>query len=1289
VSGLNAAQRAVLERLIVRARSVLEQDLEAQAEGRYGINRDGTIEDEAALHLDPSALADRREIVAIVEHLRIEGETAAGAVARLIREAAFTHLNRLVAIRVAEAMALVPPSLAEGRASRGFREVLETAPLVASDETGGYWTYLRLCGDEMAGDAPVLFDPRNPLLTLSPGVGALDDLVTLFSDSAAREIWTASDTFGWAYQFFNTGDERRQMREESSAPRNSRELAVRNQFFTPRYVVDFLVQNTLGRRLLEAQLDSPLLDALPLLVDPPTEQGEPLSLDEVRVLDPACGSGHFLLGCYDLLERAWQLQGVQPADAAPLIVPSLWGIDIDPRCAQVASAAIVFRARRHCRDLPLPRPNVITARALPDGSESWEHLLASLPADRRGLVQRMREALARAPMLGPLLKVEEQLAAEIRRHFTGSDVADGTLAEGIAPDAFGEVESEVLDVLQRAADAASSTVAERLLAAEAGDAIRFVDAMRQRYDAVLMNPPFGAPVPDTKVYLQAAYPWISTRTHDLFCTFVGRGIELCRSGGYVGALTTRAGLFLSSYERWRREVFLANRPVALADLGHGVMEQALVEAAAYAMRSESKPNESPGTFIRLLRESDRGIALHDAITSTRSGSDDPRVFRVSPSAFEDVPGARIAYWAGASLLRLFADLPALEGNGRLVRRGLQTGDDFRFLRASWEVDASRIAGTRAETEVGKRWAAISKGGEYSPFWSDLHLVADWKFDGQEVRAFSKAIVPSPQHYFRAGLTWPRRTNSGFGIRLLPAGAIFSDKGPGVIADVADLVLLLGWLSSRLVRGCIEAMVAAGEEATSGGASRSYETGLVQQVPWVGDAISDRAKDVVRQKTLEITRLRAEIDEIDETTRRFLAPRAVPSQGQTMADALMYSIGSQDQSFVRILENVLAVENEFVRALSLDDDAVQYLNEEVGTQPASYSDEHLDESEFARLYQTRIDAVIDEVVAHKGGSRAIANLTFFADRRLEVLSHTFECHPRALVHARDRLNLMPPEEPRRAADELFSYLVGVAFGRWDVRIGRDRTVAPPLPDVLDPLPVYPPGMLARADKAMIQDLPADYPLRLPPAGILLDEAGHEWDVEAAFLAAATALFVDPESVCAEILQILRARSIRDHLRRGFFKDHIARYSKSRRKAPIYWPLTVPSRNWGVWIYAPRLSREMLFAVAGEVARREALAAEAIRHLEAERDAGGSGRSAREVTEALAGEETLAEEFRTFRAEADRIAGLGWEPDLDDGIILCAAPLASLFHAWPDAGKEREQIRKGEYPWATVSRWKDAI
>ncbi len=247
-TGLDSAQRSQLERLVTRARAVLEADLGAQAEGRFGIHVDGTIEDEHALPDDPSDRATRRDLVAIIDHVRSLGESQPQAVARLLREAAFTHLNRLLAIRIAEAIGLLPESLANGRQSRGFKDLGEIMPILGDD----YWGYLLLCGDELAADAPALFDPRNPLLALAPSTPALQELVALLGDPQGTHLWLAPDTLGWGYQFFNTGDERRLMREGAAAPRTSRELAVRNQFFTPRYVVDFLVQNTLGRRLIEA-----------------------------------------------------------------------------------------------------------------------------------------------------------------------------------------------------------------------------------------------------------------------------------------------------------------------------------------------------------------------------------------------------------------------------------------------------------------------------------------------------------------------------------------------------------------------------------------------------------------------------------------------------------------------------------------------------------------------------------------------------------------------------------------------------------------------------------------------------------------------------------------------------------------------------------------------------------------------------------------------------------------------------------------------------------------------------
>lgn len=267
------------------------------------------------------------------------------------------------------------------------------------------------------------------------------------------------------------------------------------------------------------------------------------------MLDPACGSGHFLLGCYDLLERAWALRGLDPAGAAPRIVASLWGVDIDARCAQIASVAIVLRARRHCRTRSLPRPNIVTARPLPT------EMPDELDPDLRRLVNVIADALAQAPVLGVLLKGEERISSEVRGMVFGAGA--GVLQ--LSDDAFEEAEHRLLATLQQLADSTTATAGERLFAAEAGDAVRLLDVCRTRFDAVLMNPPFGEPVPATKPYLRTAYSWLPAKDTNLLAAFVGRGLELCKPDGYLGAITSRAGMFLTTFTDWRTQVFLDTR----------------------------------------------------------------------------------------------------------------------------------------------------------------------------------------------------------------------------------------------------------------------------------------------------------------------------------------------------------------------------------------------------------------------------------------------------------------------------------------------------------------------------------------------------------------------------------------------------------------------------------------------------------------------------------------------------------------------------------------------------------
>lgn len=1286
---LDHQARNALDRFIQQARRLLESDLAREAEGRYGIHADdGEIEEEENLHLHPTDLAARRDIVAVLEFLRREEGSNATAAGRLIREAAFTHLNRLIAIRIAEAVGLLPESMAEGPSSSGFKELLEVAPLLAHEKSGGYWLYLQLCGDELAADLPQLFDPRNPLLRLEPSAAAFDNVTALVRGTELQGVWDAPDALGWAYQFFNTGDERRAMRDESASPRTSRELAVRNQFFTPRYVVDFLVHNSLGRRLMEAKPSPELLERLPMLIDPPSEATTSLELGDVRVLDPACGSGHFLLGAYDLLEAAWALEGVPAHEAAPRILQSLWGIDIDSRCAQVAAAALVFRARRHSKEVDLPRPNIITARPLPEPSAGWAETLSTLPADRRQLLASIRDALEQVSVLGSLLKVEELLANEIKTRVAEADDDPSTLfgSTGMAHDAFGKAEAEVLDLLQQIADSSTSGPADRLFVAEAQDAIRFVEAMRQRYDAVLMNPPFGEPVADTKQYLRAAYPWIPTRDYNLLAAFVGRGLELCKPAGRMGAITSRAGLFQVTFERWREEVFLSHRVIAVADLGYGVMEQAMVEAAAYVIGAEPAKPSDASTFVRLLRDRDREGALTDVLQSLSAGRADKRVFRLSQSEFEVVPSKPMAYWMSDSIRRLFRELPQIEGAAADARVGLQSGDDFRFVRAMWEVDPRRV-GTSLEECATRRWAPLAKGGEYSPYWADINLVIDWLDDGKRVREYTGSAVRNSQYYFQRGLTWPDRATT-LAPRILPQGCIFSHVGMGLF-PYNDPIVVLTWLNSRLARALADLMV-SGREESRGVGSPHYYVGVVQRVPWPSD-LDDAVRTKLRNLGEMLVKFRRAPDAFDETTRSFIAPSIVQLRQNSLEAAAIDDFATSAPRIVDAIDTAHEIDMLLIDALGVSDESAEFLDEESPVSAAAFPAIDLDDGQrvdLTRLASLTMSDLVKEAVERCGGSRSVVAKSYIADRRIELIAQILRRHPSAVLSALVDSKYMSHGEPTRSAIALFSYVVGCAFGRWDVRPARSQQDVKDVKDPFGPVPPCAPGALAGADGYPAIAAPEDYALGLPPNRLLLDEPGHQWDLLKCADAVIEQVFDDRDSITVELARILGRASLREYLRRDFFNNHLAQYTESRRKAPIYWPLSVPSGKWTAWVYAPTISRETLYAVASEALRRENLATAEIGRLEQEQATGG-GRGARALDRALDAERTLGEEVRRFREEAERIASLGWEPDLDDGIVLCAAPLADLIPQWREPAQYRKQLRAGQYEWATVSRWAQVL
>ncbi|NDY41596.1 BREX-1 system adenine-specific DNA-methyltransferase PglX [Dissulfurirhabdus thermomarina] len=1317
--------RNLLAKTVAACRRRLTEDVTDQLRGVFGLHPDGTVLPlEDLTHLSPDQAAAARRLRDLLDHYTAgaaggERDRRKAAYERMVLEISFTILNRLAALRLCEERGLVVECVRKGTASDGFRlfERISRGALGGRYDT--YRIFLECLFDELALDLGVLFDRLTPQAVVFPSERCMEDVLAELNKPELARLWGEDETIGWIYQYFNPAEERKAMREASQAPRNSRELAVRNQFFTPRYVVEFLTDNTLGRIWYEMRRgDTALKEECRYLVRRPnevflapgekppsgTEGGSDLPPEELltqpawiehrpkkdprdlRVLDPACGSGHFLLYAFDLLERIYEEAWADPESPASevtgralreefetladlrreiprlIIEHNLHGIDIDPRAVQIAASALWLRAQKTWKNLGLKaaerprirRSNIVTAEPMPGEEDMRREFIEALRPKVLGqLTDVVFEKMKLAGEAGSLLKIEEEIrdaVAEAKKQWLEGPKPEQMLlfpesAEpkpeqgrlrfdltGVTDERFwGQAEDRILEALRDYAERAENGRAgrRRLFAEDAARGFAFVDLCRKRFDVVLMNPPFGDVPGRAKTYISEHYP---RAFYDLFGAFVERGITCTTDTGCLGAITSRTGFFLSRMEGWRRSLaFGESKLRLLADLGQGVLDTAMVETAAYVV--ERNPfSDQPIAFYDVREVVDKEVSLLSAILK---GSG--KVHLVEGKQLEELPGAPLAYWSPPEFRRLFSQIPSFISAGGEVKQGLASGDDFRFLRLFWEVPLRLIGRDR-------RWVVFAKGGEFQRYYCDLELVVDWSIGAQETYRLRTTQFPvmltknAEKYCFRPALTYPQRTQKGFNVRQLPADSLFGAKGPAIFPPTEeDLWYALALFNSDIAEQLIKMLTCFG----------SYNEGYVSRLPYP-NAAEDIRNDIASLARAIVRNLRKR-DSCNEVSHVFIS---VPRSHESCEIELLKS-RRQLERLVRRAYGVLSNESEIPE--SQDHASTDLFNQD-------------------------------------GDSKRL----------------------------------------RSKAQDLASYSVGIAFGRWDVRIALDPSLAPKLPDPFDPLPVCPPGMLVGPDglpakpggivsEAWLRARPdantlppdgsvskptipdSEYPLRINWDGILVDDPGfngnqpHRDDIVRRVREVFDLLWKDKAyEIEQEACGILGVRDLRDWFRKpsGFFQDHLKRYSKSRRKAPIYWPLSTASGSYTIWIYYHRLTDQTLYAavnkyVEPKIAEVERAAARTEEELKS-----ASGRDAARLTDRLNETRAFLGELRDLRGELLRIAALPYRPDLNDGVVINAAPLHNLFRlrSWAkETEKVWKKLEKGDYDWARMAYtiWPDRV
>jgi hypothetical protein len=668
--------------------------------------------------------------------------------------------------------------------------------------------------------------------------------------------------------------------------------------------------------------------------------------------------------------------------------------------------------------------------------------------------------------------------------------------------------------------------------------------------------------------------------------------------------------------------------------------------AVKAAPTPAPPAFPPLVCIRAVEEKEKGRVLLSSINGAASRN----VFVCDPASFGSVPGVPFSYWVGADVRGLFQNHSTLESNGRNARQGTVTADDFRFARLWWEIPARDLASpndhpsqpTGSYCVVGKRWVPFAKGGIFAPYYLDIYLVINWRCDGNEIRTFANPATGKtysrPQNtdwFYKPAITWSARTTSAFAARIMPTGCAFSHKGPAVFTEsVSALLALVAIMNTAAFRECLGLQLSAADAA-----ARSYEVGIIQRTPVPTINNNDTATLAKYAQAAWFAKFAIGISDL--TSHAFVGPALVLASGESLADRIM-----EWTAHVRSSEDTFA----------------------------------------------GVQAKIDDLGFRLYGLAAADRSNLAASPSTEITSKTD-----AENSEDEEAQADTPDSPALTAD-LLAYALGCAFGRWDVRFAvADRPVPGP-PDPLAPLPVCPPGMLQGDDGLPISPeigcqlrTEGRYPLDVAWDGVLVDDSDHPLDVDRRVRVALAIIYgYRSEAMEHEACTLLGARTLREWFRRpaGFFADHLRRYSKSRRQAPIYWPLSTSSGSYTLWLYYHRLTDQTLFKAVNDFVEPKlqqiASQAAALRARTSRSSAG------------VAELERLSDfqiELMQFRDELLRLAKV-WKPNLNDGVVITAAPLWKLFQYKPWQKNLRETweaLESGEYDWAHLaySLWSDRV
>jgi len=780
-----------------------------------------------------------------------QGETGDFASARikLLDELTFTLFNRFAAIKVMEAASMFPPIMTRmvehGGRSFGHKAWLEINPDMRGEDLEGIREYIKHAFDELGETLP-LYHRSYPYAFL-PDAHNLSEIIDAFNAvekdaQVGADIWLSDDILGWLYESYN--EAKKKEFKDSKAKTEYDKVSLQSQVYTPRWVVQFLVENSLGKLYLEMYPGSAIKNEHKIANAPTKQEREIKPLHEIRLIDPACGSGNFLLFAFDFFYELYvdQIENYgadyEENDIPKLIIENnLHGIDLDDRAIQIAQLGLYIKARKRNRRVKNLKFKVVSSDFyLPDYSEVC-HIFeagANLNMSQKEVLADIWSDLKFAYKFGSLIQLDAKFKGRLQKLIARRDHKSDSLftdeemgippepPKPVQPELFIEQEIneekafivEFFKKLKSAVEQYARSQGNSFLTDKTRDAIIFLELLTSSYDVAAANPPytdssdFG---PDLKKFIEDNYKKPFGFHTNLYATFIKRCYDFASEIGKIAMIHPLTFMFIKTFEDVRRFILdktQINAFVHYSADATNLFDGAFASAPAFYVLEKGNKTIRDAWFVSLdqytrtsneKRKKDFCLqALHDYV----EGEANDHNYLIPQDKLKIIKSWPFIYWISDDFRQKFGS----EDINKLLSpaQGAATTDNLRFLRFWWEINPSEISKNFIKDK--KKWVPYAKGGPYEKWYGNLWLTVNYFNNGTEMRA-EGAVLRNSDLYFKKGVTYSASGSKGTSFRILPENCIFDTGGSCIFAnkEFKNTEYLLGFMNSKLVSYIVDCL----------------------------------------------------------------------------------------------------------------------------------------------------------------------------------------------------------------------------------------------------------------------------------------------------------------------------------------------------------------------------------------------------------------------------------------------------------------------------------------------------